>query len=72
MNICVCVFVYVCVCVILMMPSSSSLLGCQHSAGDCHTQQPPLLLLLLLAAPPNLAEIGHFSVSGQTIVVGTG
>lgn len=46
MNICtlMCVFVYVCVCVctILMMPSSATLLGCQHGAGDCHTQHPLL------------------------------
>lgn len=36
-----CVHLYICVCVILMMPSSASLLGCQHGAGDCHTHRPP-------------------------------
>lgn len=39
-----CVYLYTCVCVctILMMPSSATLLGCQHGAGDCHTQHPLL------------------------------
>lgn len=36
-DVCICIFV----CVILMMPSSPTLLGCQHSAGGCHTHRPP-------------------------------
>lgn len=32
-------FVYLCVSV--MMPFSSTLLCCQHRAGDCHAHQPP-------------------------------
>lgn len=38
----ICIYVCVCVCTILMMPSSATLLGCQHGAGDCHTQHPLL------------------------------
>lgn len=46
MNICmvmcqVCICIFRCGCVILMMPFSSTLLRCQHSAGDCHTHRPP-------------------------------
>lgn len=36
-DVCICIFA----CVILMMLSSSTLLGCQHGAGDCHTHRPP-------------------------------
>lgn len=36
-DVCICIFV----CVILMMLSPSTLLGCQHGAGECHTHRPP-------------------------------
>lgn len=61
MNICALMFC-VFVCAILMMPSSSSLYWAVSTVLVTVTHTGP---------PPNLAEIGHFSVSGQTIHVGT-